>query len=420
MGQVTREKTLHEDVISALETVDQMFIVNQLLAHKHGGPVQFAAHKRAMGGDRAYYEARAKSSGGLFRGLFDRYDRLTQDLAGLSGKALSSTGSTAGDEWVPTGFGSNLLEVIRLNTPVAGLMPVLSMPTNPFTNPVMSTVGTAYIRTENTAVTEGTMATTNRSWTAYTFANYQAFSDELTEDSAVAVAPAVQADIVRALSEGLELALVCGDSDGAGHFDEDLDNATAGAGKTYNTSFAGLRQLSLDAATITVDGAGTFLTAQTVANAFGGMGKFGAHRPGECALLVNAESLLKLVTENGSDVRTVDKYGGAATILNGELARIFGIPILTSFGVEFRRNSVGTGGINTTGTAGTTTDIYSVALLFNRMNFKLGDRRDVRFETDKDITAGKNQMVATARWGFAAVEVPSATSRSVVSIVNID
>lgn len=420
LGQITGDKAISEDAVAALQTIDEMYIVDQIMARKHGGPTPYMLLKQRHGGDRAFYEARAKSSNGLFRNLFDRYDRLTSDLAGFSEKALSSTGSTAGDEWVPTGFGSSLLEIIRLNTPVAGMLPVLSMPTNPFINPVQSTAGTAYIRTENTAVTEGTMATTNRTWTAYTFANYQAFSDELTEDSAVAVVPAVQADIVRALSEGLELALVCGDSDGAGHFDEDLDHASTATTRTFNAAFSGLRQLSLDAATITVDGGGGFLTANTVAAAYGGMDKFGAHRPAECVLLVNAESYLKLVTETGSDLRTVDKYGGQATILTGELGRIFGIPVMTSFGIEFRRNAVGTGGINTTGTAGSSTDIYSVALLLNRMNFKLGDRRDVRFETDKDITAGKNQMVATARWGFAPVEVPSSTSRSVVSIVNLD
>ncbi len=65
----------------------------------------------------------------------------------------------------------------------------------------------------------------------------------------------------------------------------------------------------------------------------------------------------------------------------------------------------------------------STAVLLNRMNFRLGDRRDVRIETDKDITSGKNMIVGTARWGFMALEQNAGTPNAmpaVVAIINID
>lgn len=415
-GEVMPQRSVSEDVVAAVELIDKMFIVDTLLSHKHGGKGQFATLKAMKGGSRAWYEERAKESNGSFKSLFRRYDKLTQDLQQVTGKALSSTGSTAGDEWVPTGFGSNLLEQVRVATPTVNLFPVLPMPTNPFINPVMSTPGQCRIRTENTPVSEGTMATANKTWTASTFANYQAFSDELNEDSAVAVAAQVQADIVRVLAEGLEHAIVNGDADGASHIDDDYATGVLGAGFPQNASFNGLRQMFLDGGVgLSKNGGGLYMTAALFADALGSMGKFAAHKTNECAGLTNTETYLKLLTEANSPLVTVDKYGPGATILTGELGRIFGVPVFTAFGIEARRNLVAVTGMNDA-----TGNTFSTGLIVNRMNFRLGDRRDVRLETDKDITAGKNQLVATARWAFQAVETPSATVPAGWAFINID
>lgn len=415
-GELRPRLAVDPDVKAAFELADEMHIVDRLLAYKYGDN-KLAKMKAQSGGERAFYLERFK--GHL---LVEQWDRFTRDLAQVTGKALTSTGVGTGDEWVPTGMASNLLDQIRLAVPTVNLFPVVPMPTNPFDYPIRSTPGTAYIRTENTAITEGTLATAKRTLTAYTFANYQAFSDEASEDAIIAVANEIRSDLIRALGEGLEHALVNGDSDGANHFDEDYDTASAGAGRTYNASFSGLRRFAIvdgGGNNSVAAGGGTFLTAATVATALAAMGKFGAQRTSDLALLLNAESWLKLLTEANSPILTVDKYGPSATILTGELSRIYGVPIFVSYGVEQRRNAVTTAGNNTT--AGPNT--LSTAVLLNRMNFRLGDRRDVRIETDKDITAGKNQIVGTARWGFMALEQNAATPNAlpaVVAIVNID
>ncbi|MCC6670400.1 MAG: phage major capsid protein [Planctomycetes bacterium] len=414
-GELRPRLAVDPDVKAAFELADEVHIVDRLMAYKYGD-LKLAKLKAQAGGEKAFYLERFKG-----HALFERWDRFTRDLAQVTGKALTSTGVGTGDEWVPTGMASNLLDQIRLAVPTVNLFPVVQMPTNPFDYPIRSTPGRAYIRSENTAVTEGTLATAKRTLTAYTFANYQAFSDEASEDAIIAVAGEIRSDLIRALGEGLEESLVNGDSDGANHFDEDYDTASAGA-RTFNSSFSGLRRFAIvdgGGNNSVVAGGGTFLTAATVASALAAMGKFGAQRTADLALLLNAESWLKLLTEANSPILTVDKYGPSATILTGELSRIYGVPIFVSFGVEQRRNAVTTAGNNTT--AGPNT--LSTAVLLNRMNFRLGDRRDVRVETDKDITSGKNMVVGTARWGFMALEQNAATPNAmpaVVAIVNID
>lgn len=414
-GELRPKLAVDPDVKAAFELADEMYIVDRLMAYKHG-EAKLAKLKAQAGGEKAFFLERFK--GHL---LIEQWDRFTRDLAQVTGKALTSTGVGTGDEWVPTGMASNLLDQIRLAVPTVNLFPVVQMPTNPFDYPIRSTPGRAYIRSENTAVTEGTLSTAKRQIAAYTFANYQAFSDEASEDAIIAVAGEIRSDLIRALGEGLEEALVNGDSDGANHFDEDYDTASAGS-RTFNASFSGLRRFAIvdgGGSNSTASGGGAFLTAATVAAALASMGKFGAQRTADLALLLNAESWLKLLTEANSPILTVDKYGPSATILTGELSRIYGIPVFVSFGVEQRRNAVTTAGNNTT--AGPNT--FSTAVLLNRMNFRLGDRRDVRIETDKDITSGKNMIVGTARWGFMALEQNAGTPNAmpaVVAIINID
>ena len=69
---------------------------------------------------------------------------------------------------------------------------------------------------------------------------------------------------------------------------------------------------------------------------------------------------------------------------------------------------------------GSAGDTLSVAVLANTQNYFITDRRDVRFESDKDVTKGLNEMISTARWGFAEIEAGSSTEAPVVVIKNID
>ncbi len=407
-GQTVKRLLVPMEVENALKVIDEMFIVEKLLGFKYGASFH-RAKAEYEGGPRGFY----LDGGGLedgkksleLRKLARRYDEIVKGIDSYHGKALTSDGAGTGDEWVPTILATNLLDLIRLAMPLTNLIPHLNQPSNPWQNPILSGVNIAYRKLENTNITASDLSTAARTWTAHIFAVYQAYSDEVDEDSAVAIAASVRTSIIRAMGEGLDEAIVNGDSDNAAHFDNDYI-AGGAPFRTYQGGIDGIRHFALDA-----QGTGTDNTFDGGANAisyvdFGGalatMGKFGANQiaNGNVVGVVNAQQWIQLLTEASSPIATVDLYGPKATILTGELGRIYGVPSFVSFGMEQRKDSVASTGQNTVGGPNT----LSCAALFNRMNFRIGDRRDFKFERDKDIVAGRIDTVASARWSMMPIE----------------
>lgn len=420
-GQVVDELTAPEEAYEAMKVMDHLHIIDTLccLTRGAGRGSEWVEQKRQKG----------------FQAYLDRFPAVAiphletmKEFLKIQGKTLTSTTATTGDEWVPTLWSSQLLDEIRLANPEVNLIPHVPQPSNPWRYPLLSGVGTAYRKIENVNAVASDLTTGQRDWEAHTLSVYQAFADEMDDDSIVAVAPTVRGAIIRAMAEGMGEMLVNGDNNASGHFDNDYQTATAPY-RTYQGGSNGLRQFCLDSqgtgTDSTFDGGGNFIGFQDVGDAASQMLKFGAGRlaTGEVVLLVNAESWMKLLVEASSPVVTVDKYGSRATILTGEVARIFGIPIFVSFGVEQRRNAVTTSGQNVSGGSNT----LSTAVLFNRMNWKIGDRRDFRLEQDRDIVAGRTDLVGTTRMSLNTVEGdvgdanwdPSGTPAA-VCIVNIN
>lgn len=409
--QTVKTLLVPTEVQSAFKVMDEVLIVNELMGISTSRGKQWEEKKDRMGQKEAFCET--------FPELGARHDSVL--------KVLTTGGAATGAEWIPETFTSQLLDIIRVQNPVVNLVPHVNQPANPWTFPILDPVGIAFRKLENSNIPESTPGTANKVWTAFVCAVYHSFSDEMDEDSIVAVAPQVRASIIRAMAEGFEEAMISGDNNSAGHIDDDYQTGSAPF-RYYQGGFNGLRQFALDAqGTGTVsklDGAAASIGFQMIGDALAQMGKFGAGRlgTGDIVTLTNTQGWLQLLSEAGSPVVTVDKYGSQATILSGELGRIFGVPVMTSFGVEQRKDSVASTGMNDP-----TGNTFSTALIFNRMNFKVGDRRNFRFETDRNIIAGRNDVVATSRWSLNAVEGdvadanwdPQATP-AVVAITNID
>ena len=393
-GLTTHTLAVPDNVKQACRIMDEVYICDTLATMKYGREWQREKEENER-------EAFCKR----FPSIGYKHDAIVTSLNEYHGKVLTTGGAGTGSEWVPTGFSSNLLDLIRLANPVVNLIPHINMPRSPWLFPLLNTINTAYRKTESTAITASDLGTLSRTWTAHVHAVYQAYSDEMDDDSIVAIAPAIRIAVLRAMSEGLDEALVNGDVDNAAHFDNDYITAVPPY-RTYQGGMSGLRHYALDQGTgtaNTVDGGGNAITHVDVGAALATMGKFAAGKIalGDVVALVTAQQWIQLLTEPSSPIMTVDKYGAAATILTGEVGRIFGVPIFVSYGIEQRKDSVDAlAGQNSI--AGP--NDLSCALVFNRQNFRIGDRRDVRFETDKDITAGRNDVVVTARWALQNIE----------------
>lgn len=397
-GMTTQDMIAPEDVRDALKTADEVFLANFCLTHTKGeGFGRDWLEQVAAKGQRQAFLDRCPELG-------HKHDAMMKAIAAYHGKAIDTTTAGGVAEWIPTTLTSNLLDEIRLAMPFTNLIPHVRQPANPWVNPLLTGVGQCYRKIELANITESALSSGDRTWNAHVFAVYQAFSDEVDEDSIVAIVPAMRAAIIRAMGEGLEEAIVNGDPVSASHIDVDYQTGSAPF-FTYQGGIAGLRHFALDAAGTgtanTVDGGANALSYVDIGAALATMSKFGANRiaTGEVVGACTAQQWIQLLTEASSPVQTVDKYGSKATILTGELGRIFGVPMFVSHGVEQRKDSV-----SATGANAATGNTLSTALVFNRTNWRIGDRRDFRLERDKDIIAGRNDVVATARYSMSAIE----------------
>ena len=124
------------------------------------------------------------------------------------------------------------------------------------------------------------------------------------------------------------------------------------------------------------------------------LGKYGS-RPSEL-LIITGQSTLNTMYDI-AQVKTIDVYGPNATIVQGELARFFGIPILLSEAIPLATtDKVAADGKYTT-TSPSTNDTLGWLLLVNRTQWTSGFRREFQIESFRDIQKDQNILVASFR-----------------------
>ena len=119
--------------------------------------------------------------------------------------------------------------------------------------------------------------------------------------------------------------------------------------------------------------------------------KYGV-RPSENAFITDIKTWLNCMSL--TNIRTLDKFGPMATILTGQLAQVEGIPVIVS---EQMRLADSDGKV----TSGGNTAVTGRLLLVNRNQWRVGFRRELSIETDRDIQKRQNIMVASMRIALA-------------------
>ena len=302
---------------------------------------------------------------------------------GMLGKALSTTTASGGAEWVPSGFSAQIAETVQAELRLAGLHDRITMPTKTYTFPVEGNDPSAYLAFENNDIAASDATTRNVVLDAMTIAARQLFSAELTEDSVVPILPRLQTQIARAIARGIENAMVNGDT-AATHMDSDVTVAS-----DVRKAWMGYRAKAIADPAANIDCAS--MEAEALLSIKKLMGRY-ALDPAECSWVVGISAfnqLLMLKDHAGTPyVTTVDKYGAQATMLTGELGRLFGIPVVVSAACREDLNASG----HYDGTTRTKTALF----LVNRRAFVLGDRRRITLETQKNI--GNQQLTLVATW----------------------
>jgi hypothetical protein len=97
------------------------------------------------------------------------------------------------------------------------------------------------------------------------------------------------------------------------------------------------------------------------------------------------------------DVRTIEQYGGQATVLSGELAKYEGMPVIVS---EYCREDLAATGKNTL--AGPNT--FGSVILVNRKRWFVGLRRAIQVKVENNKTEmDVLDLVSFCRKAFQAV-----------------
>lgn len=314
-------------------------------------------------------------------------------------KALTTTGTGTGAEWIPRDMSSELTRRMYLESRIAQRMLAreIQMPTDPYDAPIALTRPKFYRNNVQNREARASTPTTGK----YTLATQRImalvqYSYEANEDSIIPILPLLQTLLGEASAEALESMLINGDT-AATHMDADITDPD-----DVNKGWDGWRKLALAQAALKVDMSTGNVTRGNLLAVKKAMGKW-SRNPSDLVWITGG------ITENDflnlDEVITADKRGAAGTTVTGTINSYWGIPIEVS---EVMREDLNAAGVYD----GVTTTKASL-LLVNLALFFLGSRREFMIETGKNIKSQTNDIVASFRKAFRPAEPPAATSRSV-------
>jgi hypothetical protein len=254
----------------------------------------------------------------------------SKELADINQKLLTATGTATGDEYVPTGMAAELWSDWFLGSKIVSALGVVPMPTDPFDFPV--SWGSLTWRkggageasdAQDPATAKSTMTSTEQivevNW------NY-----DLEEDAIISVMPSLRQELARSGAEQMDNFVLNADATAAATGNINLNDDTPATDAYYlSLGQDGIRHFYLVDVTANSANISTTLTDALWLAGLARMGKWGVNRGDQVVAITNAKTYL--ISMMGlTNVRTLDKYGPQATILNGELAKVDGIPLIVS------------------------------------------------------------------------------------------
>lgn len=282
--------------------------------------------------------------------------------------------------FLPIEYATEFVDLVREKNYARVLFRTITMPTATFEIPRIDADATVYyVSGEATAPAAKSSLDTafagKVTLVAKKLMAYTDISNEVEEDSKVAMLPLIKDAFAEGVATAEEKAMIQGDPALSWSNAQDAREAFEGV-------------LKMGAAK-TVDYATSLLATIEVARVT--MGKYG-RGVDKLIFLASPYTASKLRQETA--VLTVEKYGPNATILKGELGQYMGIKLIESpYIPEELTVSVMEGGALTGADLG-------VAILMRRDAVLIGDRRKVKFESDKIIEADALRVVISERVDF--------------------
>ena len=312
-------------------------------------------------------------------------------VAAQLGKAISDTPGF-GNDWFPTEYSAEFITRMEGQYQVAATFASQMRIPQGVDRMRVPAVGQAMTMYKLTGSSDDDVAkiTANTFGTRYveldpvTLGVRLELDESAIEDSVVAIAEYANMELQTTAARTIDDICINGDTTIPSNQDSDVTvNANA------KTSWNGLRKLSPTGSQ--KDAAGTLTTAltQSVVQTM----ESGIHQYGnidDLVYLVNLKGYWQLMVL--SENLTREKRGELATIETGKLVNFMGIPVIMSSRIRSDLNASGVyDGVTTTKT---------MAIIYNRMAFLRGMKRDITIKSEEVISTDRRRSVLTLRMDF--------------------
>ncbi len=313
-----------------------------------------------------------------------------KEVAEVIEKAIKPADVT---DWLAEEFSNQILVDLELDLKIEALFPKITMPENRNTFSIPAVVDNvqAYLIAPGDDAVASAIAAAKVSFATQRIKTLVGVTDQADFETVTMMTELVKQRLVKQLAKASEDAIINGDT----------SIATANSPRK---AFDGLLKMALDAGN-TADGGGAAPTAAKIMEGRTKLGVYGVNI-NDLAIVCDFQTGFKLLEL--TEVTTVDKFGPQATILTGEIGKIWGIPIVIS---EYIRHDLDADGTDTSGT-GTLT----VMLFVNRGYFAVADRGSVVVETERQAVSSTTLYVGRRDVDFKKT---SATATPVSALINV-
>jgi len=328
-------------------------------------------------------------------------------------RAMDTAESGFGQQLIGAQYVGDLWQAARAESRVFGLIDTFEMTAPTAYLPVEVDVPELLLVSESTANNSSNYSTVKTGSQrvqvdAKKFVIHQMWSGEMEEDSIIPFVPFLRRQAGLSLAHYSDSAVLNGDTTNAATGNINLDDADPADTKHY-LAFDGIRHAALvDNTGNRTDAAGT-VSFTALRNLRGLM--IDSSNIVDWGHPTNPDDLVYVADPATADrIATIDevikaKQFGAlnANLLNGEVGRIIGHPVLSSMAVS---KTEADGKVSTTGGNNTLGQV----VCFNRRAFTVGFRRRVRIETERLPATDQNRIVYSVRMGFGRFTPTGAAS----------
>jgi HK97 family phage prohead protease len=325
--------------------------------------------------------------------LFKQLVEATKEFDPNVALAMAGGNVGYGAEWLPEEMSAEFSEILRVQPMLASkfitwLMPRGGSAKYPFQNgrAVVYKGGEALVDNAEEA-RKTNIATGVKTFTPELFIGALVASEELTEDTILDMVAFVRKELAVAQLEGLETALINGD-DSVTHFDN-ANGTTSYQSYQVETAFKGLRKLAISNTVQAADTVNGLVLSDFVAvkqlMATAGL------VPNDCIYVTGIKGKAAVQAALFAE----DALGVLAFMLSGTVPNIDGSEVYISGGYNEALHS--------TGIADVTGTKYTSMVCAHKPSFRIGQRRGVTLEFNKNILTQQQQFVCTARYDFGKV-----------------